>query len=402
VRFTEEREEGGWIMQQGKIRTVTIFTVLLLAVMLAWSGCTKKEEPKAPYKIGGIFAITGPASFLGEPERNSMELLAEQINARGGVNGHPIELVIYDTEGDETKAVLNASKLIEKDNVLAIVGPSLSGTTLAVVPIVEKAEVPLVSCAASVKITSPVKKWVFKTPQTDVMAVAKIYEYMKGQGIQKIAILTVSNAFGDSGRQQLLQQAPDYGFEIVTDERFGPKDTDMTPPLTKIRTLKPEAIICWGTNPGPAVIAKNMRQLGIDTPLYQSHGVASKKFIELAGEAADGIILPAGKILVASNLPDSDAQKSTLLKYIADYEGKYNMEVSGFGGYAWDGLEILAQALEKVGDDRAKIRDEIERVTGYVGVSGIFRFSPQDHNGLNKEEAFVMVKIEDGDWQVIK
>jgi len=389
-------------MQQGKIRTVTIFTVLLLAVMLAWSGCTKKEEPKAPYKIGGIFAITGPASFLGEPERNSMELLAEQINARGGVNGHPIELVIYDTEGDETKAVLNASKLIEKDNVLAIVGPSLSGTTLAVVPIVEKAEVPLVSCAASVKITTPVKKWVFKTPQTDVMAVAKIYEYMKGQGIQKIAILTVSNAFGDSGRQQLLQQAPDYGFEIVTDERFGPKDTDMTPQLTKIRTLKPEAIICWGTNPGPAVIAKNMRQLGIDTPLYQSHGVASKKFIELAGEAADGIILPAGKILVASNLPDSDAQKSTLLKYIADYEGKYNMEVSGFGGYAWDGLEILAQALEKVGDDRAKIRDEIERVTGYVGVSGIFRFSPQDHNGLNKEEAFVMVEIVDGDWQVIQ
>ncbi len=389
-------------MQQGKIRTVTIFTVLLLAVMLAWSGCTKKEEPKAPYKIGGIFAITGPASFLGEPERNSMELLAEQINARGGVNGHPIELVIYDTEGDETKAVLNASKLIEKDNVLAIVGPSLSGTTLAVVPIVEKAEVPLVSCAASVKITSPVKKWVFKTPQTDVMAVAKIYEYMKGQGIQKIAILTVSNAFGDSGRQQLLQQAPDYGFEIVTDERFGPKDTDMTPQLTKIRTLKPEAIICWGTNPGPAVIAKNMRQLGIDTPLYQSHGVASKKFIELAGEAADGIILPAGKILVASNLPDSDAQKSTLLKYIADYEGKYNMEVSGFGGYAWDGLEILAQALEKVGDDRAKIRDEIEKITGYVGVSGIFRFSPQDHNGLNKEEAFVMVEIVDGDWQVIQ
>jgi len=232
--------------------------------------------------------------------------------------------------------------------------------------------------------------------------VAKIYEYMQGQGIQKIAILTVGNAFGASGRQQLLQQASDYGYKIVADERFGPKDTDMTPQLTKIRTLKPEAIICWGTNPGPAVIAKNMRQLGIDTPLYQSHGVASKKFIELAGEAAEGIILPAGKILVASNLPDSDAQKSTLLKYIANYEGKYSMEVSGFGGYAWDGLEILAQALEKVGDDRAKIRDEIERITGYVGVSGIFRFSPQDHNGLNKEEAFVMVKILDGDWQVVK
>jgi len=389
-------------MQKGKTRTVSILAVLLLAVTLAWNGHAKKEEPKAPYTIGGIFAITGRASFLGEPERNSMELLAKQINERGGINGHPIELVIYDTEGDATKAVLNTSKLIEKDKVLAIVGPSLSGTTLAVVPTAEKSKVPLISCAASVKITTPVKKWVFKTPQTDVMAVAKIFEYMKGQGIRKFAILTVSNAFGDSGRQQLLQQAPGFGFEIVADERFGPKDTDMTPQLTKIRSLKPEAIICWGTNPGPAMIAKNMLQLGIDIPLYQSHGVASKKFIELAGEAANGIILPTGKILVAENLADGDPQKSTLVKYIADYEAKYKLAVSGFGGYAWDGLQILAQALGKAGDDRAKIRDEIETITGYVGISGIFRFSPEDHNGLNKEEAFVMVKIEGGDWQVIE
>jgi branched-chain amino acid transport system substrate-binding protein len=355
-------EGGDLIMKRGKVRRIQISTILLLAVALAWSGCAKKEEPKPPYKIGGIFAISGRASFLGEPERNSMELLAEQINGQGGVNGHPIELVIYDTEGDATKAVLNANKLIEKDNVLAIVGPSLSGTTLAVVPIAEKAQVPLISCAASVKITTPVKKWVFKTPQTDVMAVAKIYEYMQGQGIQKIAILTVGNAFGASGRQQLLQQASDYGYEIVADERFGPKDTDMTPQLTKIRSLKPEAIICWGTNPGPAVIAKNMRQLGIKIPLYQSHGVASKKFIELAGEAANGVMLPTGKILVAGSLPDTDPQKPTLLKYIADYEEKYKIAVSGFGGYSWDGLEILAQALEKAGADRAKIRDEVEKI----------------------------------------
>lgn len=389
-------------MQHRNSRAEEILAVLLLAVVLIWSGCAKKEEPKTPYKIGGIFAITGPASFLGEPERNSMELLAEQINARGGINGHPIELVIYDTEGDAIKAVLSANDLIEKDNVLAIVGPSRSGTTLAVMPIVEKAQVPLISCAASVKITTPVKKWVFKTPQTDVMAVATIYEYMKGQGIEKIAILTVSDAFGDSGRQQLLQQASDYGYEIVADERFGAKDTDMTPQLTKIRALQPEAIICWGTNPGPAVVAKNMRQLGIEIPLYQSHGVASKKFIDLAGEAANGIILPVGKILVAGDLLDSDPQKLTLQKYIADYESRHEIAVSGFGGYAWDGLQILAQALEEAEADRAKIRDEIERISGYVGITGIFRFSPQDHNGLTKEEAFVMVKIVDNNWQIIQ
>jgi branched-chain amino acid transport system substrate-binding protein len=389
-------------MKKSKRKRLLIMAVVLLAMSLIFSSCAKKEEPKAPYKIGGIFAITGANSFLGEPERNSMELLAEQINARGGINGRPIELVIYDTEGDATKAVLNANKLIEKDNVLAIVGPSLSGTTLGVIPIAEKGQVPLISCAASVKITTPVKKWVFKTPQTDVMAVAKIYNYIKGQGVKKIAILTVSNAFGDSGRQQLLEQSADYGYEIVADESFGPQDTDMTPQLTKIRALKPQAIICWGTNPGPAVIAKNMRQLGIKTPLYQSHGVASKKFIELAGEEANGIILPTGKILVAGDLADSDPQKQVLQKYVADYEAKYKVAVSGFGGYAWDGLQILAQALEKAGDDRAKIRDEVEKIDGYVGISGIFRFSPEDHNGLNKEEAFVMVRIVGGDWQIIQ
>jgi branched-chain amino acid transport system substrate-binding protein len=381
--------------------TLAMVTTVGLAVLLLAGGCAQKDTAKAAYKIGGLFSITGPNSFLGEPERNSMQLLAEQINAKGGINGRPLELVIYDDEGDEGKAVLNANKLVEKDQVLAIVGPSLTGTTMAIIPIVEKAQVPLISCAAGVKITTPVKKWVFKTPQSDVMAVAKIYEFMKRQGIRKIALLSVSNAFGDSGREQLVEQAAGAGFEVVADEKFGASDADMTPQLTKIRGLSPDAIVCWGTNPGPAVVAKNMQQLGLKIPLYQSHGIASKKFIELAGAAADGIILPTGKILVAKGLPDNDPQKPVLLKYITDYEAKYKSAVSGFGGYAWEGLEMVALALQKAGVDRAKIRDEIEKINGYVGISGIFRLSPQDHNGLSKDEAFVMVRIVNGDWQIL-
>jgi branched-chain amino acid transport system substrate-binding protein len=387
-------------MAEGKTRLAMVTTVVLAVLLLA-GGCAQKDAAKAPYKIGGLFSITGPNSFLGEPERNSMQLLAEQINAKGGINGRPLELVIYDDEGDEAKAVLNANKLIEKDQVLAIVGPSLTGTTMAVIPIVEKAQVPLISCAAGVKITTPVKKWVFKTPQTDVMAVAKLYEFMKRQGVRKVAILSVSNAFGDSGREQLLEQAAGAGLQVVGDEKFGASDADMTPQLTKIRGLNPEAIVCWGTNPGPAVVAKNMQQLGLKIPLYQSHGIASKKFIELAGTAADGIILPTGKILVAKTLPDNDPQKPVLLKYITDYEAKYKSAVSGFGGYAWEGLDMIVLALQKAGADRAKIRDEIEKVNGYVGISGIFRLSPQDHNGLSKDEAFVMVRIVNGDWQIL-
>jgi branched-chain amino acid transport system substrate-binding protein len=381
--------------------TLAMVTAVVLGVLLVAGGCAQKDAAKAPYKIGGLFSITGPNSFLGEPERNSMQLLAEQINAKGGINGRPLELVIYDDEGDEGKAVLNANKLIEKDKVLAIVGPSLTGTTMAVIPIVEKADVPLISCAAGVKITTPVKNWVFKTPQTDVMAVAKLYEFMKRQGIRKIALLSVSNAFGDSGREQLVEQATGAGLQVVGDEKFGASDADMTPQLTKMRGLNPEAIVCWGTNPGPAVVAKNMEQLGVKTLLCQSHGVASKKFIELAGPACDGIVLPTGKILVAKSLPDNDPQKLVLLKYISDYEAKYKSAVSGFGGYAWEGLDMIVLALQKAGADRAKIRDEIEKINGYVGISGIFRLSPQDHNGLSRDEAFVMVRIVNGDWQIL-
>ncbi|MFP4477317.1 MAG: ABC transporter substrate-binding protein [Desulfatibacillaceae bacterium] len=353
------------------------------------------------WKIGGIFSVTGPASFLGDPEKRSMEMLAEQINEEGGIDGKKVEVVIYDTEGDSTKAVLSAQKLVNKDNVLAIVGPSRTPTTLAVVPIVEKARVPQISCAAGNKITQPVKPYVFKTAQSDIHAVAAIYTQMKEKGLAKIAVMTVANGFGESGREQLLAQAGDYGLEVVADESFGGKDTDMMAQLAKIRGTDAEAIVCWGTNPGPAVVAKNARQLKIDMPLYMSHGVASPKFIELAGDAAEGIMLPTGKILVADLLPDSDPQKAVLQKYIRDYEQTTGQSVSGFGGYAYDGLMILKKTLPGTGGDRAKLRDNIEAIDEYVGVSGVFDFSAKDHNGLSSE-AFVMVRIRNGAWELMK
>jgi len=376
-----------------KLGKYGLIGVALVLAILMCSGAFAAE----PYKVGGIFSATGRASFLGDPEKKSVEMLAEQINAAGGINGHPLEMIVYDDEGDATKSNIALKKLITKDKVLAVVGPSLSGTTLAIIPVAEKAKIPLVSAAASIKIVKPVKKWVFKTPQDDVLAVGAIYRYIVKKGVKKIAIITVQNGFGDSGRQQLIDQAKGAGLTVVANERFGPKDTDMTAQLTKMRGTDAEAIICWGTNPGPAVVAKNMKQLGIKIPLYQSHGVASKKFIELAGDAAEGIILPAGKLLIADQLPDSDPQKATLLKYKNDYEKKYGGSVSTFGGHAWDGLMLVIEALEKVGPDKAKIRDYIENKKGFVGTGGIFNFSPDDHNGLSLD-ALVMIQIKNGEW----
>jgi branched-chain amino acid transport system substrate-binding protein len=376
-------------------------TLLALGVGLSLllGGCTKE---KPALVVGGIFSITGPASYLGEPERNTLQMLVDDINAKGGIAGQPVKAVIYDSEANVTKARLSAEKLITNDKALAIIGPSLTHTSMTVLEVTQKAKVPLISCAAGVGITSPAseRKWVFKTAQTDQMAVSRIFQYLQKQKLTKLAILTVSTGFGVSGKAQLEAQAPKFGLTIVANEVFGEKDTDMTPQLTKIRGTDAQVVICWGTGPAPALVAKNMKQLGFTIPLVQSHGAASRKFIELAGDAADGIIMPAGKLVVFKQLPDTDPQKKVCQTYEDMYQKKFHAPASSFGGYAYDAMQMLKMAIEKVGTDKAKIRDALEQTKNYVGVSGIFNMSPEDHNGLTPD-AFVMVKIEGGQFKLI-
>ncbi len=363
---------------------------------------TAVAQAAQPIRIGGLFAITGPASFLGEPERNTLQLMADQINATGGVKGSPIELFIYDTMGDATKAVQLATKLIKNDRVVAIIGPSTTGESLAVIPLVEREKIPLVSCAAGIKITEPVKRWVFKTPANDHVAAEKIFNYALQHKQKSIALLTVSDSFGASGREQLKAMAAKKGISIVADEVFSPKDTDMTPQLTKIRAANPAAIVCWGTNPGPAVVTRNVKQLGITIPLYQSHGVASKKYIELAGaDAAEGVILPAGRLAVYDLLPKNDPQGKVLRDYEQLYRRHFGVEASTFGGYAYDGLMLVVAAVKKFGATPDGIRKGLEQTRRFVGVSGVFTLSAADHNGLDLS-AFEMVRITKGDWALAK
>ncbi len=377
-----------------------IVAFLSFVLMLGFAAGALAEDV---IKIGAIFSVTGPASFLGEPEKQTAKMIEEMINAKGGVLGKKIKVIVYDDETNVNKAVLAARKLIRKDRVVAVIGPSTSGNTLALVPIFEKAKIPLVSCAAAEKIVKPVKKWVFKTPQSDRHAVTKILQHARRHGIKKIGIITVSNGFGQAGRAVMKELIPKMGFELVADEVYGPKDTDMTAQLIKIKNSGAQAIICWGTNPGPAVVARNRVQLGMtDIVLYMSHGVASKKFIELAGPAAEGILLPAGRLIVADQVPDTHPQKPLLMKYIKLYEGKFHQPVSTFGGHAWDALMLVIKAIQMGGSaEPASIRANLEKIKGFVGTGGIFNYSPQDHNGLD-ESAFEMVVIKNGNWQIVK
>jgi branched-chain amino acid transport system substrate-binding protein len=296
---------------------------------------------------------------------------------------------------------MSVKKMIDSDKVKVIIGPSTTGTTLAVSSICERAKVPIISCAAGNKITTPARPYIFKTAQADTYAIAKIIDYLKSKKLTRVAFINDSNAFGSSGLEQMKLQAAKAKITLVAIESFGSKDSDMSSQLTRIKGKKPQAIVCWGTNPGPAILVRNARQLGIKVPIVMSHGVANKKFIELAGPDANGVILPAGKLTVASQIPSSDPQKKVLLQYQSMFKKKYGRDADAFGGYAWDSAQLVTRAMKKVGDNPAKIRSEIERTKHFVGVSGVFNFSPKEHNGLNKS-AFVMVRVEKGGFKLIK
>jgi branched-chain amino acid transport system substrate-binding protein len=356
-----------------------------------------------PIKIGSFLAATGPAAFLGDPEQKTLELYVDKINAAGGVLGRKLQLIAYDSGGSAAKARTFVKRLIEEDKVDAIVGGSTTGETMAVIPLIEQAKIPFISLAGAVVIVEPVKKWVFKTPATDRMACEKIFADMKTRNISKIGLISGSGGFDKSMRAQCMKVAPRYGIEIVADETYNSKDTDMTAQLTKMRqNPQVQAVLNAGFGAAPAIVTKNFRQIGMTVPLYQSHGVASKKYIELSGGAADGVRLPAAALLVADALPNSDPQKKVVVAYKNAFESKYHQDVSTFGGHAYDGLHLVVNAMRKAhSTNKAKVRDAIESTHGWMGIDGEFNMSPTDHLGLDLS-AFRMLEIKNGDWTLVK
>ncbi|QND72665.1 ABC transporter substrate-binding protein [Tardiphaga robiniae] len=354
-------------------------------------------------KIGSVLSVTGPASFLGEPEDKTLRMYVDKINAAGGVAGKKIELVIYDDGGDANKARTFATRLIEDDKVVAMVGGSTTGTTMAMVPVFEEAQVPFISLAGAIEVVDPVRKFIFKTPHTDKMACEKIFENLKQRNFTKVAMISGTDGFGASMRAQCVKVAPTYGVQIVAEETYGPRDSDMTAQLTKIKGVAGvQAVVNPGFGQGPAIVTRNYAQLGMSaTPLYQSHGVASKSFIELAGPAAEGVRLPAAALLVGDKLPDGDPQKKVVVDYKQTFEATAKQPVSTFGGHAYDGLYIMVEAMKRANStDAKKVRDEIEKTKGFVGTGGIVTMSPTDHLGLDLS-AFRMLEVKGGDWTLL-
>jgi branched-chain amino acid transport system substrate-binding protein len=353
-------------------------------------------------KVGAILAVTGPASFLGAPEAKTLEMLVADVNAKGGVGGKKIELIIKDSQASPEKAISFAKQLIEEEKVFAIIGPSTSGETMAIKNLAEESKTLLLSCAAAEVIVKPVAKYVFKTPQMDRDAVIRIFEQMKKMNISKIGVLSSNTGFGKAGKEQIEKLAPEHGIQIAVNEVYDKAATDLTAEVTKVKAAGVQAIINWSIEPAQALVIKNARQIGITAPIFQSHGFGNIQYVKAAGAAAEGVIFPAGRLLVADTLSDKNPQKSILISYKKAYEAKHAGEdVSTFGGHAYDAFLILTRAIEKAGADKEKVRSAIEGTKGLVGTAGVFNFSAEDHNGLDKN-AFEMLTVKDGKFVVLE
>lgn len=375
-----------------------LYTLLVLIVAL---GACKKKEPET-IKVGAILAVTGGASFLGAPEAKTLEMLVEEINADGGVLKKDIELVIKDSAASADKAISFAKQLIEEEQVIAILGPSTSGETMSIKDICNDAKTILLSCAAAETIVEPVAPYVFKTPQKDSYAARWIFQTMKDMEISRIGVVVANSGFGTGGKKQLETYAPDYGIEVLIAETYDRAATDLTAVLTKLKAKDIQAVVNWSIVPAQSIIAKNMKQLGMDIPLFQSHGFGNIKYVEAAGEAAEGIIFPCGRLLVADVLPSGHSQKEVLAKYKNDYETRYQEDASTFGGHAYDALMILVKAIETAkSTDKEEVRTAIENMQGFVGTGGVFNFSKEDHNGLGMD-SFEMLTVQEGKFTLYK
>lgn len=377
----------------------TLTTTALAALLALGAGAASAE-----IRIGASVSATGPAAFLGDPQAKTLDMLVEQINQAGGVNGEEIALTLYDDGGDPNKARTFATRLIEDDEVVAIIGGSTTGASMSILSVAEDNEIPFISLAGAIDIIDPVKPFTFKTPHTDRMACQKIFEDMQKRQITTIGMISGTDGFGASMQAQCKSVVGEYGITVAADETYNPTDADMTTQLTKIRNTEGvQAVLNPGFGQGPSIVTRNYRQLAIDLPLYQSHGVASDGFIELAGaDAAEGVRLPGTALLIADQLPADDPQKPVVDAYKAAFEDRTGTSVGTFGGYAHDAFLILTDAIARAGSAEPQaIRDAIEATSGLAGTTGIYTLSPEDHLGLDLS-AFRMLEIKNGEWTVVE
>jgi branched-chain amino acid transport system substrate-binding protein len=373
-----------------------VLVLVIVAAACSEDSSSGGSSSSGPIKIGAVLDVTGAGASLGGPERNTLQLLTEQLNAQGGINGRKIELTVLDNQSKEDEAAKAITRLINETKVDIVLGATRTGTSLAMVPTAEQAKMPMISLAANRKIVDG-SKWVFKTAQNDSVVVEKLIAYMAKKGWKTVGLMRDASAFGEGVADLINQTGSSQGVKVVEETRFAPDATSFDEQILPLREARADVNLIWGIPPAAGLATKRYRELRVNTPLLQSHGVGNQAFLEAAGPAADGVVFPIGRLLVANQLPNSDPQKEVLTQFVENYRAKFGSPPSTFAGHAWDGFNLAVDAFKAVGTDKQKVRDHLEGRTGFVGISGVFNFTGDDHSGLDPK-ALVMVQVKDGKW----
>ncbi len=354
--------------------------------------------------VGVTISLTGPAASLGIPQRNSIALLPREVA------GQTVEYTVLDDASDTTKAVANMRKLIAEDHADAIIGSSTTPASMAMIPVAAEAHVPLISLAASSALISPMdaeRKWVFKVPQNDSLMAAAIADHMAKNGIKTVAFIGFNDSYGDGWLNEFTKVATAKGIKIVATERFARSDTSVTGQVLKMMAAKPDAVLIAGAGTPAALPQKTLHERGYTGKYYQTHGVANNDFLRVGGKDVEGTILPAGPVLIASELADGNPIKAKALDYVKRYEAANGPgSVATFGAHAYDAATLLDAAIPEAlkhgkpgtAEFRAGLRDGMENQKNLVLTHGIATTTPEDHNGFD-ERARVMVTIENGKWK---
>jgi branched-chain amino acid transport system substrate-binding protein len=387
-----------------RVRIAAVAAIGLVGIASVVSACSNNTRPSGgqheslsgPIKIGVVLELTGAAAPIAGPERNAISLALKQIKA---INGRKVEATILDAQSREDEAAKAMGTLVDQDHVDLVIGSTRSGPSLAMRPIAERAQVPMIGLAASDKIVSGAR-WVFKTPPSDRVVIAQLTAYFASKGYRRIGLLRDASAFGEGVSAQIDSSGKAAGIHVVDEEKFAPDATDFTASLVRLRDAKADATVIWGSAAAPALATKAYRQLGLKAPLIESYGVASQQFLATAGDAANGVVLNGNKLLVVDRLAANDPQKKVLTGFVDAYKAAYHQPPTPFAGYAYDAVELAADALRAVGTDRNALRGYLERRHGYVGVTGVFNFSATEHSGF-AESPLLMLSVSGGTFQVL-
>ncbi|MCK1394452.1 ABC transporter substrate-binding protein [Bradyrhizobium sp. 1] len=351
-------------------------------------------------KIGAIYATSGSASFLGIPEERALRLKVDELNRAGGINGRKIEAVVYDTEGNGTKAVQQLRRLIENDKVDVVVGPSTSGESLLALPVANEARIPIIMHAGTEKVFTPPTPYGFNTPPSDRLVATDLLSVLQKKGVKRIAVMSSADGFGQSGANVLKEICKNFDVVLVDHEEFNRQDTDMTAQLLRVKASSADAVIIWSALPGPSIILKNAVNLGFDKPIYNSYAAASRDLLTQAGPAANGTFLTSMRLLAPGSLKDDDPVRPVVQKVYDDYKQKYGEAPPTFAAHSYDAVLIIKAAAESIKGDinRETLRDAIEK-TSVIGANGVFKFTPENHGGLDRNSlSMVLLQAKDGNW----